>query len=244
MELSLAQQLASEVKDLLYSSSGKIEIAGGVRREKPQPHDLEIVCQPTYEQVFGHLNSVDRRMHELVSLGKIQLGDPFVQVRKDPETGKEREIWCKAPFSEKYYRVKYKGEKVDVFVCTPPAEWGVELTLRTGDGGHNIWLVKQGWLRGIFFREGHLVQHVDDQGRYIPMGAKVKEGQKTYGKVLSTPEERNVFDVLRIPWKDPKDRGTQTRPAYIPTTTSTATVLCAATRPGSSARSWGAGAAR
>ena len=29
MELALAQQLASEVKDLLYSSSGKIEIAGG-----------------------------------------------------------------------------------------------------------------------------------------------------------------------------------------------------------------------
>jgi DNA polymerase/3'-5' exonuclease PolX len=206
MKLEIAKVLAHDLLKELRPYCSKGEIAGGIRRGKAEPHDIELVLQPREEQAFGYLNPVDQAMHELVADGEVQLGDPHIQVRRDPETGQEREITCKAPFSEKYYRVKYRSQKVDVFVVTPPAEWGTAFLIRTGDGGHNIWMVKQGWSRGIYFRDLRLVQHVDSQGRYIPKGVDLGEGARTFSLVIPTPEEEDVFKALRLPWKDPKER--------------------------------------
>jgi DNA polymerase/3'-5' exonuclease PolX len=182
-----------------------------VRRQKAEPHDIEIVAKPTDEQVFGYLNSVDRAMREFVAAGTIQLGDPFEQRKKDPKTGEEKVIICKAPFSEKYYRVRYKGAKVDVFVCTPPASWGVQLLLRTGDGGHNIWIVTKGYPRGIYFRQGRLVRHLDLKDRYISEAEwKARDYACDAGSckwvVVPTPEEIDVFRALLLDYVKPEDR--------------------------------------
>jgi hypothetical protein len=67
-------------------------------------------------------------------------------------------------------------------------------------------LVKQGWSRGIYFRDGRLVQHVDSKGRYIPRGMNLGNDAKTYAATIPTPEEEDVFKALRIPWKDPSER--------------------------------------
>lgn len=213
MQYEDALRLGLELKGLLAPASARIEVAGSVRRHKAEPKDIEIVCQPsrydTYKERPGdlpipYINSVDQAMHELVEAGTIQLGDPFEQ-NKDGKV-----IVCKAPFSEKYYRVKYKGEKVDVFVCTPPASWGVEFLLRTGDGGHNIWIVTKGYPRGIYFRQGRLVRHMDSRGRYIPDAQIAKPHGCVPGKchleVIKTPEEIDVFRALNLDYIKPEDR--------------------------------------
>ena len=46
MELQQAQALAEELASGLEPGCTRIEIAGSVRRGKPEPHDLEIVAIP------------------------------------------------------------------------------------------------------------------------------------------------------------------------------------------------------
>ena len=46
MKYSLALEYAQEIKEILSPFCERIEIAGGIRRQKEEPHDIEIVCQP------------------------------------------------------------------------------------------------------------------------------------------------------------------------------------------------------
>jgi DNA polymerase/3'-5' exonuclease PolX len=46
MNLQQATAIANEVIDLLKPACLKIKVAGGTRRQKAEPHDIEIVCLP------------------------------------------------------------------------------------------------------------------------------------------------------------------------------------------------------
>jgi hypothetical protein len=46
MQLIEAEQLAAELLPVLKPYCERIEVAGGVRRRKPEPHDLELVAKP------------------------------------------------------------------------------------------------------------------------------------------------------------------------------------------------------
>ena len=212
MNYNHALQLAKEVVDHLTPSCERIEIAGGIRRGKENPHDIEIVARPHFQgeaplDLMGEPIYNDylprNELHDVVvhgiKVGFFQPGDLVTQHRN----GKTFQI--KAPFSDKYYRIKYKGEKVDLFAVTPPAQWGVVFTLRTGDAGFSHWLVSQGWPKGIYFREGQLVRHVDLEGRYIPEGQKHAHGE-CRTETIPTPEEKDVFEAVGVPWLDPEKR--------------------------------------
>ena len=126
----------------------------------------------TSEQKIVQVNYFDEFIKDCVDNKIIQNGEP-------DKAGK------KAPFGPKYYRLKYKNYKLDIFSVMPPAQWGVIYTIRTGSADFSHWLVQSGWNRGIKVEDGQIVEK---------------------GKLMVTPEEEDVFRALGLPWVEPKDR--------------------------------------
>ncbi len=183
MNYELAIRYATEIIELLSPFCNRIEIAGGIRRRKQIPHDIEIVCIPRVtkttvqvglvgEQQFVDENRLDRCIKDCLGSGIFESGDL-------DKAGK------KAPSGPRYYRLKYNGQKVDIFTVLPPAHWGVIFLIRTGNSDFSHWFVQAGWKDGKRVIDGQIVQN---------------------GKALSTPEEEDAFEAMGLPWVDPIER--------------------------------------
>lgn len=81
MELQKAKSIAVEICYKLQPYCKKINIAGSVRRQKPEVHDIEIICLPLSEDItdlFGEKRGETRApgfAQMLKSLGKIVKGN-------------------------------------------------------------------------------------------------------------------------------------------------------------------------
>jgi len=104
--LAIAQELVTQFEPLCQ----RIEIAGSIRRQKPEPGDIEICAMPKLKPsgLFGDPVSV----LEGFDYSK------FGQIIK----GGQRYIQLDLP----------EGIKLDLFLVLPPAQWGVIFALRTG----------------------------------------------------------------------------------------------------------------
>ena len=117
-----AKRLADELLDQLSPACERIEIAGGVRRKKPECHDIELVAIPKMEplmdifnQVAGQRNLLNERIENLHLL-----------LDKN---------------GDRYKKIIYTNDlDCDLFIVLPPAQWGVIFTIRTGssDFSHRI----------------------------------------------------------------------------------------------------------
>jgi len=203
--MEIAQQAVEWLKD----SCERIEIAGGVRREKPEPHDVEIVATPRFASlsrpqmtlldsrgpnstIVERVNLLDSRIHQLVKEGTFQLGKP-------------NKNGGKAPFGKRVYRIGFLDEQLDVFVVLPPAQWGVVFTMRTGDAEFTHRLMSAGWPSGLHFNQGHLESWMTSGGKAIT-GGKLPTDIEPKRQVLDTPEEVDVFRLLKMNWVEPKNR--------------------------------------
>ncbi len=195
MNLEQAEYLAAEVCDLLKDFTTRIEVAGGIRRGKAEPHDIEVVCIPKFSPAVGMTplgvevpanpqNMLDGRICELLTRS-------WPSTEHGLEKGDPDKAGKRAPRGPRYYRVKYKGEKVDIFAVLQPAQWGNVFTIRTGDANYSHWLVQQGYKNGIIETGGHLEQTTRD-AHNIPTV-----------KVLQTPEESDFFEALGVKWIEP-----------------------------------------
>lgn len=119
MKLENAKRYADELVDCLKLTCDRIEIAGGVRREKAEPHDIELVAIPLMD---GEKNLLHEKIGDLLSF----YPSFFTGAPRNKSGGK-------APFSGKYFKFCYKGELVDLFLVMPPAQWGTVFLMRTGD---------------------------------------------------------------------------------------------------------------
>ena len=89
---------------------------------------------------------------------------------------------------EKMKRVSYKGTQVDVYSATPE-NWGTLLLIRTGSKENNIRLCKQAKRLGMKLKaNGDGV--IGKDGRLIPIES-----------------EEQIYQVLRLPYQQPWERG-------------------------------------
>jgi DNA polymerase/3'-5' exonuclease PolX len=181
--LETARLHAAELADLLRPYCKRIEVAGGVRREKPEPHDMELVVTPRVESnqltIEGHGTGDRDCLLEALACRAGTKGSDLQRGPRD-KAGKE------APFGRRCYRVLWKGEKVDIFAVLPPAQFGVIYTARTGDAGFTQSLYGVARSKGMRFVDGSI--------------------QDQKGNPLRTPEEEDVFRVLGLPWLEPRNR--------------------------------------
>jgi DNA polymerase/3'-5' exonuclease PolX len=169
LALSDASALALLMIERLKPLCRRIEIAGSIRRRKSEIGDIELIAMPLFEyDLFGNptdshkLNGV-----EWESFGKlVKNGNKFKQIEL------------------------HEGINLDLFIVTPPAQWGVLFLIRTGSAefSHRFVTSKQ-------------------SGGLLPSYLKVKDGAIwSHNRIIQTPEESDVFDLAGIPFIEPEKR--------------------------------------
>lgn len=181
--LQYAAKVAGRLVELLAESCKRIEIAGSVRRRKETVKDVELVVVPkvvVMRDLFGTLaqriSLLDAALDSLVHEG-------VLDVPSGVKNGGER--------MKKFDVVKGPHVlRLDLFIVLPPAQWGSVLAIRTGPMEFSKWLVtEKRW------------------GGAMPAGMVQVDGALYRGgQVVETPEERDYFEALGVPWMEPWER--------------------------------------
>jgi DNA polymerase/3'-5' exonuclease PolX len=171
MKLEHARLIAEELVKLLAPHCERIQIAGSIRREKPEVKDIEIVAIPKpYE------------------IGLFESGIATVVNRWQKIKG---ELPCKytqrliAPLRHD----NVGNIKLDLFFATPK-NWGLILAIRTGSADYSHLVLAQGWVRkGYESIDGNLFHKTSKWERSIP---EEKDLFALIGIDWAEPKEREV----------------------------------------------------
>ena len=134
MELEKARAIAEGLKKLLEKGCTKIEIAGSIRRQKPEVGDIELLCIPKFD---GMVDLLDRELkwligthilqHRLTKIGSVVYGP-----------------------KNKLLRHVASGIGLDIFSTTEDC-WAVSLVVRTGGEATNKEIASLALERGMRF---------------------------------------------------------------------------------------------
>lgn len=132
MELQKAKAIAEELKRLLEPACHRVEIAGSIRRQKPDVGDIELLCVPRY---IDGVDQLDREIRALVvrrilRFRRNKLGSQVY--------GPKNKLMVHIP----------SGIGVDIFSTTDEC-WAVSLVVRTGGAATNkriaMVALRKGW---------------------------------------------------------------------------------------------------
>lgn len=133
MKLGEAARLAEELKCMLSSSCERAEIVGSIRRQQPDPGDIELLCIPRKTVWDG--DALDVKVKSLIASGVLD--------------------YRKNIIGSKVYGPKNKllvhkatGMAVDIF-STDEECWPVAMVIRTGSKENNIKIAKAAHKKGL-----------------------------------------------------------------------------------------------
>lgn len=176
--LAEAANVAQKIVQLLRPWTTRAEIAGSVRRRKPEVKDIEVVCEPA--RSMGILE--DRYMVD--------------------EIREVARFWGQTPKNgERYIQVENvldSGLKLDLFLVHPPAEWGPILAIRTGPAAFSEMLVTR--IKGRLWRcqEGRVVNEL---GEVVPCPTE-EDFFRAAGLEYLPPERRSAdVQVPALGWR-------------------------------------------
>jgi len=180
-------QQAKAIADRLLSELGpsceRIEIAGSVRRGKPDVGDIEIVAVPkTTEQrdLFG--NSVAAGFAGALPNGSAIDGAVQQFVLAGARLLKNGPRYKQIALPE--------GINLDLFLVLPPAQFGVIMAIRTGPAEFSKWLVT-----------------ARKDGGALPSNCQVRAGAVWRdGAIVPMPQETDLFNFLGLAWSEPGQR--------------------------------------
>ena len=177
MSESKAKTIAEKWIRYLAPVCDRIAIAGSIRRGKAEPKDIEIVCIPKFQaelDLFGGKG-------ETINLLEAELRKLFL----------ERAYLAATKRGPRYKQLALpEGIKLDLFICLPPSEWGVQFLIRTGPADFSHWCVT--------------TRHA---GGALPSYLRVKDGAVWHrSEKLETPEEADFFRLLRLDYVEPSER--------------------------------------
>jgi DNA polymerase/3'-5' exonuclease PolX len=131
MKLEKALEIAERTKELLTPYCERIEIAGSIRRKKPEVKDIELVAIPKPYEVG------------LFESGIATVVNQWKKVRG--------ELPCKYT-----QRLLPDGIALDLFFANPD-NWGLIYAMRTGSADYSHKVLATGWVkRGYESKGGHL----------------------------------------------------------------------------------------
>lgn len=156
-----------------------INIAGSIRRWKPEVHDIEIVAFPKSTQVPADLFGGTTTVYPIQSFihDGVKAGD-----------------WQAIKGGKRYVQLALPNcINLDLFLVTPPAEYGVIMLLRTGPADFNRWLVTP-----------------RRHGGRMPANAEMHDGAVyVNGALVPMPNELDALEFFGLGWIDPQDRTPQ-----------------------------------
>lgn len=184
--LAEAQAIATDLVAILGLGCERIEVAGSIRRCRPDVGDVELVAVPRLrtETVGDGFFGTREVAHDELAL----LVDTLVlQGTLEPHPADPRR-------GERYSKLLHRasGLQVDLFSARP-STFGLILLVRTGPAAYSQWLVTEARRRAHHVAGGEL--HRGGLG----CGAVTCD-------VVPTPEERDVYAALRLPYLEPERR--------------------------------------
>lgn len=172
--LERAEKIAEELKRLLEPACHRIEIAGSIRRQKPEVGDIELLCIP--QQVEGIDILIDKLDTQIGALMGQGLLDYRLNKRGSRVYGPKNKLLLHRP----------SGIGVDIFSTTEEC-WSVALVVRTGGKRTNKEIAYRALERGMSF-------HAYGSGFSTPNGEIVcrseQEVFEAVGLRYQRPEER------------------------------------------------------
>ena len=179
--LSVAEAVGEDLVRLLTPYCARIEIAGSIRRQRPQVKDIELLCVSkvtSSPDMFGEVATnhyaLDLKLDELVADGSVLKKRPNKAGRYS--YGKQNKLLVHVE----------TGISVDVF-STDAENWGMALLVRTGSREFNIRVMQRFIELGM---RGHAYGGVTDQE----------------GSDLDCLDEEAVLRLLGWPWIPPWER--------------------------------------
>ena len=134
MKLQKAKAIAEELKELLAPACERVEIAGSIRRRKPEVNDIELLCIPKY--MVG-VDQLDRQIGALL----VQRILGFrLNKRGSRVYGPKNKLMVHIP----------SGIGVDIFSADEQC-WPVALVVRTGGERTNKEIAPRAIERGMRF---------------------------------------------------------------------------------------------
>jgi DNA polymerase (family 10) len=187
--LAQAEAVAEAALALLAPACERVEVAGSIRRRKADVGDVELVAVPKLEPVtdlFGAVTGQRDLLHERCAA---LLAEGVFAHRLGVDG--------KRSFGPKSKRLRFTHDgapfPLDLFVVTPPAQWGAVFTIRTGPGDFSKRLVTS---RLQYPGYG-----------LMPAGMREHEGSLwDGGRPVPTPEEGDFFAALGLAWLPPELR--------------------------------------
>ena len=169
----------------------RVEIAGSVRRGKPEIGDIEIVAVPRWSEgsavgLFDERPRVNR-LHQWATIqADLEFGVQWIK----PGTS-DIVPWPIQP-NGKYWRgyVASPGIKLDLFLAAPE-NYGVIQLIRTGDAAFSQEIVTHALRVGMRFEGGRLYRSEAGGHLTLPVNA---------------PNEQSVFDALGLRFVLPEKR--------------------------------------
>lgn len=202
--LAAARAIAEQVRKALAPACERIEIAGSVRRERPEVHDIEIVAIPlvstrpgppsAQSSLFGELapppmepvNAIWEAIEALGPAVAMPLSMTSKEIEPDP-------LWAKKRTGEegkrsKMFKIWLPGPQMRLDLFMPTVEgWGGVFTIRTGCAE---------------FSEALVTRWKMDFGGSMSGGVLIRPD----GRPVETPEEHDFFQALRVEWIPPRCR--------------------------------------
>lgn len=162
--------LALPIVELLRPHCKRIEIAGSLRRKKAVIGDIEIVAEP-----LGYLPDLlgtPTETHTLDLFDWSTLGTLTTNGHKNKKINLPGEI------------------QLDLFIVTPPAQWGVIYLLRTGSD-----------------KFSHRFVTAKSFGGMMPGSYRMKDGAIwSNNHIIETPEEKDLFELFGVKYIPPQER--------------------------------------
>ena len=155
--------IAESIKALLAPHCVRIEIAGSIRRKKPECRDIEIVAIPKPFQV-----------------GLFEDGIATVVNQWDKVKG---ELPCKYT-----QRIHPSGIKIDLFFAEP-GNWGMILAIRTGSADYSHGVLARAWVAKGYKGDGG---YLTTNGKTYDVPEE-SDLFKRLGIPYAAPEERNLY---------------------------------------------------
>ena len=146
--LAEADRIAAEVVDLLRPYTTRIEVAGSVRRRKPDVGDLEFVAVPAFMEARAGL--FDHERLDTLSMALDGHAIPRTVLAPHP-----RKAW-----GDRYKKMLHvkSGLQVDLFIVRPPACFSVLYLIRTGSADFSRRVVTALLANGMRCSDGRILR--------------------------------------------------------------------------------------
>jgi DNA polymerase/3'-5' exonuclease PolX len=183
MNLAPAQALAQKILAQLAPHCHKIEIAGSIRRQRPEVNDIDLVILPKP----GELKAIKARC--LKNCHPVTDGDQNFIVRFPATAAGQL-----ANFQIDIFIARSAERDL---VATEPGNWGSLLLCRTGSKEHNIWLVQRAESLGLRWHPY--------RGVYgPPCWPEVRESARAI--CLASETEEDIYHLLQLDFIPPEHR--------------------------------------